>query len=82
MRSLAPCLVVILAGLALGVAGGFAWVTGEAYTADHPRAFSGPALIPVPPASLEPVQLTRLADLMPRATLGALSRGGEAPKTQ
>lgn len=49
MRSFAPCLVVILAGLALGVAGAFAWITGEAYKPDRATAYTPVALIPVVP---------------------------------
>lgn len=78
MRGFAPCFVVIFAGLALGVAGGFAWITGDAYTPEHPQAFTGPALITVPEPSLKSVSVNFPTDSLPRATRGTLSRGGEA----
>lgn len=78
MRGFAPCLVVILAGLALGVAGGFAWITGPGYTPDTPRSFPGPALITAPKPSPKYVAVRLSVEGITRATAGALSRGGEA----
>lgn len=76
MKSFAPCLVVMLAGLAIGVTGAYAWITGPPQYHEH-YVVGMPAVVTT---SIRPDLWSKR--LPPAVLISSISRGGKALKTQ